>query len=70
MCDTNLGKSWLILFEPNLLAKFMLLFQVTLAQLTFSRIMHKLNIAGLLEMNGKKIILIDVDGLRNFELIL
>lgn len=43
---------------------------LNIAPETFSRVMLKLNNAGLLEMNGKEIIIVDVDGLRNFELIL
>ena len=34
---------------------------------TLSRVMLRLNSAGLIEVNGKEIVITDVDGLRNFE---
>jgi len=34
---------------------------------TFSRVMLRLNNAGLIEVNGKEIVITDVEGLRNFE---
>lgn len=43
---------------------------LNIAPETFSRVMLKLNNAGLIEVKGKKVMIIDVDGLRNFELIL
>jgi len=34
---------------------------------TFSRVMLRLNHLGLIEVNGKEIVITDVEGLRNFD---
>jgi CRP-like cAMP-binding protein len=50
--------------------KYNIASMLNIAPETFSRVMLKLNNAGLIEGNGKEIRIMNVDGLRNFEFIL
>lgn len=51
-------------------SKYTIASMLNIAPETFSRVMLKLNNAGLIEVFGKEIVIINVDGLRNFEFIL